>query len=716
MHTGSTKKIWHLAQYDREKAAALADTLGICTNTASLLCVRGIDTPEAAVHFLKKESCSFYNPFLLKDMDKAVERLTKAIRSGEHICVYGDYDVDGITATSLMCLYLSDKGLQCSHYIPKRNSEGYGMNLTAVENIAKSGVSLVVTVDTGVTAVEEIERGKELGLDFIVTDHHECKDIIPDTVVVNPCRRDCNYPYKHLAGVGVVFKVICAVEMSLCGKTDEIPVALLKELLEKYAQLVALGTVADVMPATDENRLIISIGLSMMQNSPAPWFSSILDYSGANGQKKDKKPISTATIGYTIAPRINAAGRIGDAEVAVNLFLTKSKAEADAYAVELCELNKKRQQMENDILQEAEAMLKDEPDMPFIVLASDNWHQGIIGIVASRISEKYCRPCILITFCDEKTLNGKGSGRSVHGVNIYEALESCKDILIKYGGHELAAGLTLDRKNLAEFKRRINEYTANAVKNSLTETTVEIDREPDTYEISLSAAKELRLLEPFGYGNPSPVFLISDAVITDIVSMGNDKHCRFILTKDGCSFQSVYFSVPLPELPFCAGDTVDAVFSMEVNNYNGSERLQLIIKDMRPGRMLQEAICSQEVLYGRITSHTPVTAEELDQAIPTRDDFKNVYLHIMRMEKSGIKKLDTRYTARHISALCGTDIGICKFRIILDIFKEKGLISFEDKGSFVLELTGTDAPAPGEKINLDDSQILCTLRELKRGV
>ena len=276
----SFKKNWQLKTYNADLAANIASSLGISTNTAALLCLRGVHDINSAVNFLKKESCALYNPFLMKDMDKAAKRLIQAIDKKEKICVYGDYDVDGITSTSLLCLYLNEKGIDCSHYIPKRNSEGYGMNLNAIESIAADGNTLVITVDTGVTAVEEIEKGKALGLDFIVTDHHECKDILPDTIVVNPCRSDCNYPYKSLAGVGVVFKLICAVEMALIDCYDEIPAKLQSELFKKYAQITALGTVADVMPATDENRLIISIGLAMMQNSPEYWCESILNYYG----------------------------------------------------------------------------------------------------------------------------------------------------------------------------------------------------------------------------------------------------------------------------------------------------------------------------------------------------------------------------------------------------------------------------------------------------
>lgn len=714
MYSDSAKKLWQLKSYDEDLARKISEELGICTNTAALLCLRGIDSTQSAKHFLRKETCSFYNPFLIKDMDEAADRLILAIRNNEKICIYGDYDVDGITSTSLLSLYLESKGICCTHYIPNRNSEGYGMNIPAIESIAKNGTSLIVTVDTGVTAVEEIDFGKSLGLDFVVTDHHECKEEIPSCIVVNPCRHDCTYPYKALAGVGVVFKLICAVEMALENKKDEVPADLLSRLFTEYAQIVALGTVADVMPATDENRLIISIGLSMMQKSPEPWCRSILDFYGFYGKKGQDKQISSSTIGYIIAPRINAAGRIGDVELAVNLFLTKSKAESDAYASELCELNRKRQIMENEIVEEAVAMIdSSESDDPFIILSSDNWHQGIIGIVASRLSERYSKPCILITFSNEDTLSGKGSGRSVPGISLYDALEYSSEHLVKFGGHELAAGLTVSRENLDGFKKKINEYARNNTFDKDECVPVEVDCEPSPAEINSTVAKELRLLEPFGYGNPSPLFMISNARISDITPLGNDKHCRFTLTKNGYSFQAVFFGMPASKLGFCNMDTVDVLYSMEINCYAGKENLQLIVKDIRANKALTEYISSQEELYNRIIENNVSDDVIDDSVIPTRDDFKAVYLHILRLLGREPKIFDYAYIARSLCAT-GYNIDVCKARLILDIFKEKELIELESLTERTVKLSRCDKLAPGMKVSLDGSQILISLREMKK--
>lgn len=714
MYSDSAKKLWQLKSYDEALARKISEELGICTNTAALLCLRGIDSTDAARRFLRKETCSFYNPFLIKDMDEAADRIILAINKGEKICVYGDYDVDGITSTSLLCLYLESKGVNCTHYIPDRNSEGYGMNIPAIELIANSGASLIVTVDTGVTAVDEVKFGKSLGIDFVVTDHHECKDELPDCIVVNPCRRDCEYPYKALAGVGVVFKLICAVEMALENKKDEVPAELLSRLFSEYAQIVALGTVADVMPATDENRLIISIGLSMMQKSPAPWCRSILDFYGFYGKKGSDKQISSSTIGYIIAPRINAAGRIGDVELAVKLFLTKSKAESDAYASELCELNRKRQVMENEIVEEAVEMINDsQNDEPFIVLSSDNWHQGIIGIVASRISERYSKPCILITFTNEDTLSGKGSGRSVPGISLYDALEYASEHLVKFGGHELAAGLTVSRDKLEKFKEKINEYAKSKSFDKDTALPVEVDCEPIPAEINSTSAKELRLLEPFGYGNPSPLFMMSNATITDITPLANDKHCRFNLTKNGYSFQAVYFGTPASKLGLCNTDKVDVLYLMEINCYAGKENLQLIVKDIRPSKTLVDYINRQEALYNEIASGNVQNSSVNDDVIPTRDDFKAVYLYVLRLLRQEPKTLDYAYIARGVCA-SGYYIDVCKTRLILDIFKEKELIELEALNGRTVKISRSDKLAPGVKVSLDGSQILISLREMKK--
>ncbi len=715
MYSDSTKKLWQLKSYDEALAREISEDLEICTNTAALLCLRGVDSTDAARRFLRKETCSFYNPFLIKDMDRAADRIILAIKNNEKICVYGDYDVDGITSTSLMRLYLESKGVGCTHYIPDRNSEGYGMNTPAIESIAKDGTSLIVTVDTGVTAVDEIEFGKKLGVDFVVTDHHECKDEIPNCIVVNPCRHDCEYPYKALAGVGVVFKLICAIEMALADKKDDVPTEILSRLFSEYAQIVALGTIADVMPATDENRLIISVGLSMMQKSPDPWCRSILDFYGFYGKKGGDKQISSSTIGYIIAPRINAAGRIGNVELAVKLFLTKSKAESDAYAAELCELNRKRQVMENEIVEEAVEMIESaKNDEPFIILSSDNWHQGIIGIVASRLSERYSKPCILITFCNEDTLSGKGSGRSVPGISLYDALEYASELLVKFGGHELAAGLTVSRDNLEKFKAKINEY---ARKNSFDKertVPVEVDCEPAPAEINSTCAKELRLLEPFGYGNPSPLFMISNASISDITPLANDKHCRFNLTKGGYTFQAVYFGTPASKLGFCSSDKVDVLYLMEINCYAGKENLQLIVKDIRANRTLTNYIESQESLYNEIISGNAKYELIDDSVIPTRDDFKAVYLYVLRLlRQEETKTLDYAYIARSVCA-SGYYIDVCKTRLILDIFKEKELINLEVSKGRTVTLSRSESLAPGVKVSLDGSQILTSLREMKK--
>ena len=440
---------------DAPEVLALETALGISSVTARLLCQRGYTSPESAKAFLFEEG-EFHSPFLIPDMDKAVERIERAIANREKVVIYGDYDVDGVTSVSVLTLYLKARGLMTKYYIPSRNGEGYGMNNAAIDKLHESGVSLMITVDTGVTAIDEVAYASSLGMDTVVTDHHECQALLPAAyAVVNPRRHDSAYPFKELAGVGVVFKLISACELTKAGSEEE-KRALMDALCERYIDLVAMGTVADVMPLVDENRLLVKKGLSMMNARPRMGLSALL--TAASGGERKASVITATTVSFTVAPRINAAGRIASAERAARLFLTESPAEAEKIALELCEINRARQAEENRIIEEAEAKIAAECDLEndrVIVLADDGWHHGVIGIVASRITERYGLPSILISFDGDI---GKGSGRSVKGINLVEALTDAEEHLIKFGGHELAAGLSVERSRIDAFRRHLNEY------------------------------------------------------------------------------------------------------------------------------------------------------------------------------------------------------------------------------------------------------------------
>ena len=499
MRTNFKERVWN-EQYvfgDTEKDAIIdkmAAELGQSRFFAVLLYNRGYRTAEDAMRFLHFEEENLHDPYLLCDMDKATDRIFKAIESKEKICVYGDYDVDGVTAVSTLYLYLTSLGADVCIKIPKREGEGYGVSRVALEKLADLGVQLIITVDTGITACDEVDYAKELGMEFVITDHHECREVLPNAcAVVNPHRRDCAYPFKELAGVGVVFKLVCALEIGRCrveGRAVEVG---LRDVCLKYIDLITLGTIADVMPIVDENRLIVSMGLKLMENSPRPGVRALIDAASAKktGEDSKKRKINSSFIGFGIAPRINAAGRISDATIAVRALLA-NEDDAPELAEELCEINRQRQIEENRIAEEAYEMIQDLADLdenPVIVLDSNEWQQGIIGIVASKITEKYGLPSILVSFdytshpapFDE----GRGSGRSIKGLNLVEALNYCEDLLIKHGGHELAAGLTIRRSALDDFRDRINEYARMHLNDEAFKITMDADCELDIKDINI---------------------------------------------------------------------------------------------------------------------------------------------------------------------------------------------------------------------------------------
>ena len=455
-----------LSLNDPSAVSEIADELKLSLPTAKLLYNRGCTTPEQARRFIGKEEEQLYDPFLMRDMDKAASRIADAVTSGERIVIYGDYDVDGVTSVSSLLLFLRSYDADVRYHIPCRMTEGYGVSSAVIKKLYDEGCDLIVTVDTGITAIDEIAYAKSLGIDVVITDHHECHETLPEAyAIVNPCRPDCEYPFKELAGVGVVFKLMCAVE-TLLNPDDALSVCV-RRIAREYCDLVALGTIADVMPVRDENRLIVSYGLSLIEQGTRPAITELINASGSESKYNTKKKITAAYIGFTLAPRINAAGRIKDASTAVELLISDDTETAQKYAKELCAINKLRQQKENSITEEAYAKIAAEHDFendPVIVLDDEKWHHGIIGIVSSRITEKYGLTSILVSFDGNDPESpspsdvGKGSGRSVKGINLVEALSYSSDLLEKYGGHELAAGLAVRRDNLAEFKKKINEF------------------------------------------------------------------------------------------------------------------------------------------------------------------------------------------------------------------------------------------------------------------
>ncbi len=736
IHTPGRARVWNILCEDSapETVQMLAHELTISPLTARLLVNRGYATPETAELFLGNDERVWHDPFLMADMEHAVERTLRAVREGEHIVIYGDYDVDGVTSVTSLYIYLKSLGAHVSNYIPNRIGEGYGMSVGAVDRLIADGVSLIITVDTGITANAEIAHAAAHGVDTVVTDHHECHGELPVcTAVVNPHRPDCPYPFKELAGVGVVFKFIAACEAvwSGCSAGEAFGT-----VARQFIDLVAIGTIADVMPLEDENRFIVSRGLAMLDHTERPGLCALLDAISGGGKtqsaaatatqpvKKPRRKVNSGLVGFGLAPRINAAGRIAHAMQAVDLLLAESMEEARGLAEALCDINTHRQVEENRIAEQAYAMIDEElsevarrgePSPKVIVLEDDGWMQGIVGIVSSRITEKYGLPSILISFDgaigDEPTDAdiGKGSGRSVKGLNLVEALDDSRDLLIRFGGHELAAGLTIHRDDIPAFRARINAYAAERLTDDLVGTVCyEADCEVAVSELTMEVAEELERLEPFGVGNPTPHFILRDAVLQKVIPLGGGKHVKLLLYKDGRLLTAIWFGMAAGRLPAVAGDTVDVLFQLNINDYQGVRSLQLIVQDLQPAETYQHARRYERERLEEVLTGAPVSVEE--NLVPTRDDIACVFTVLRNDARLGNATVTERTLIERIGhtphgAL--SPVNGIKLRLILHILGDMGVaeISEPDEGIFCFTVH-FDAP----KTSIEVSPLLQRLR------
>lgn len=560
------KKKWLLREFDKNRVVEMSKEFHISPLTAIILYNRGIHDDDAIRRFLSKDIDVMHDPYLLKDMEKAAERIRKARDNKEKVTIYGDYDVDGITSIAILYKYLTEMGIDTDYYVPDRMQEGYGVNKDALDKIHSNGSSLVITVDTGITAVEESEYAKEIGIDVIVTDHHECKERIPDVyAAIDPKRKDCPYPFKSLAGVGVVFKLIQALDENKS----------LSDLMDKYADLMCLGTVADISPLIDENRVIVTEGLKRFKTTSSVGLKALIDVS-TNG-----KAITTSTIGYTIAPRINASGRLGCASRSVELFLTDDAEKAKKLAESLCEENTLRQQTEQKMFKEAMEYLDANPEVKednVIVIPHADWHHGIVGIVSSKITEKFYKPSILFAIDGNEA---KGSGRSVNGFNLFGALENCSDLLEKFGGHELAAGLTIKAENIEKFRQKINSCSQKQINEAMLTPTIQLDAAIKVPYITLETVNDINKLQPFGVDNPTPSFAVRNIKIHKISVMSEGKHLRMTLLKDGKYLDSVGFGMGEYYQYLEEGDIIDVAFALDINDYKGFQNVQLILKDIK---------------------------------------------------------------------------------------------------------------------------------------
>lgn len=555
-------KQWKFYEENNEEIEKIASKFNISKLVAGIIANRNIGNSEDIRVFLNPTRQDFHDPFLFNDMEKAVNRIICAIEKNENVAIYGDYDVDGITSTTVLKKFLKERGLDTKTYIPNRLDEGYGLNRDAIDEIHKEECTLIITVDCGISGIEEIDYANSLGIETIVTDHHETSDIFPNAIaIIDAKRKDNTYPFRGLAGVGVVFKLIQAISIKL--NLEE------KEYL-KYLDLVCIGTISDIVPLVNENRVIAKLGLKLLNQTKNVGLKTLINSIGFN-------EINSTAVSFGIAPRINACGRMGHQEEALELFLTDNIRQAEEITEKLNKYNKKRQEKEKAIFNQAIAMIeKDEKDKNTLVLAAENWHHGVIGIVSSKITDMYFKPSILICLEGE---DGKGSGRSIPGFDLHNALTNCKNSLEKFGGHEMAVGLTIKKDKFEEFKK---EFEKVAIEENVSQIVpiINVDGIITLKDMNKQIAQELKLLEPFGDSNKTPLFVYKNLKIDSIRALTEGKHLKLTLKDTSYTINAIGFNLGHLVDEYRIGDKVDLVGTIEVNVFNGYENLQINIKDM----------------------------------------------------------------------------------------------------------------------------------------
>lgn len=560
-------KKWLYSKFEEDKVKKIATENNVSELLAKILIGREFESQDSIDDFLHPKIDKLYDPFLLNDMQIAVDAIIDSCNKNEKITIYGDYDVDGITSVSVLKKFFDDMGVCADYYLPSRLEEGYGLNNDALDKIAQKGTKLLITVDCGISAYDEVEYAKSLGMKVIVTDHHECPEKLPNALaVVDAKRPDSTYPFSSLAGVGVTFKLIQAISYKL--KFDR------KRYL-KYIDIVALGTIADIVPLIDENRIIVNFGLILMRQTRNIGLQALIKVSGYELGEN----LSSTAISFGIAPRINASGRMGKADLALELLLEENIDNAYKMAIELSETNKERQNVEKNIINQAIDMIEADKlyEKDIIVLYNEGWHHGVIGIVASKITELYYKPSILISV--ENGI-GKGSGRSIEGFDLHDALSKCTDLLLKFGGHEMAIGLSIEEENLESFSKKVEEIAKEKGTKDL-QPVVKIDAEITAENITYDTLKEIELLKPFGEANPSPVFVYKNIKVDGVRLLSNEKHLKLSL-KDGMNvFDAIAFNMGNQKYSIKIGDKIDVLHALEINNFNGNEKIQMNVKDIK---------------------------------------------------------------------------------------------------------------------------------------
>ena len=679
-------KVWSVAKVNKERAIAMANKLEIPPLLAMMLDIRGITKEEDVINFLQ-ENKDFSDPFLMKDMDKAVERITTAVENGEKICVYGDYDADGVTSTSLLYSYLRDSlGADVMFYIPTRTGEGYGMNRGAVDKIHSLGVTLIITVDNGISAREEIDYANSLGIDTVITDHHIPSGAIPKAVaVVNAHQKDDKSPFKDFSGVGVAFKLVMAIE----GEYADVD-----SLLENFSDIATLGTIGDIVPLVGENRTLVKNGLRHIQNS---------DRIGINAMKQEsgiaEKEINSSNVAFTLVPRINAGGRLGSSEKSVNLLLTEDEDEAVTIADKLGMDNRERQSIEKEILASIDEEVRRTPNIvndKILVFAGKGWHQGVVGIAASRIKDIYDKPTIIIGIDDDGV--ARGSGRSVEGFSLCDAVFACSEHLTHYGGHPMAVGISLEKEKINDFRKAINAYCKDI---KMPYNILHIDCKLNPNQLDLSILDSLSYIEPCGASNPSPIFGLYNMTVIATKEMGNGKHMRITLSRGQgqVPVYAVYFNHNFQSCSYRNGDIVDVAVSLDRNIYNGQENLSVIIKDIKYSQSNNEELIDSERIFDKFAKRYKLTKNEVMSILPTRNDFAYVY-RFLKQNKGFI------YGEYALVNALNYKISMGKLIVILYSMKELGLINWQ-QGLYqsIIEMKESG------KVNLEDSVFIKKLKE-----
>lgn len=670
------RKKWCVSSVNKDEANELALRLDIDPFVALLLISRGITTEQQALEFLN-DTPALNDPFELKDMDKAVERINLALDYGERIAIYGDYDADGVTATSLLYTYLGLLGADVTCYIPDRNLEGYGLNNAAIKQLHDDGVKLIVTVDNGVSAVKEAEYAYSLGLELVITDHHKPPEILPQAyAIVNPHRSDCKSRFKDLAGVGVAFKLACALSD---GEYEDV--------LDCYADLVAIGTIGDVVPLVGENRTIVSIGLEKINHA---------DNAGLAALKSiclNNKPVGAVSAAFSLVPRINAMGRISDAMTALRLLTCDNANEAEKLACQVNEANASRQQLEQIIINEVDKQIAENPSMLYdrvLVFDSDGWHAGVIGIAAARFVERYSKPCIVIA---REGDSAKGSARSIEGFSIFDAIYSCKDMLTHFGGHTLAAGFSLASGDIERFRKGVNNY-ARQVEMPFMKQNIDCKLRPEF--ISADILPIIDTLEPFGAGNPQPIFGLFSMQLNAITPIGGGKHLKLSLSRGNTSLTALKFSVTPDQFPYIVGDKLDLAVRLEKNEYMGQTSVSIYVKDIRLSGTDDEKYLKSLRLYEKVKRKDRLIRKEALFCLPDRKFAGDVFRLIR----------DRTVKTSDYDVFCyrlGVDVSLaCRVLVCLDAFEQLGLAQKNNDGYFV-----TDKK---EKVDLESAPILTYLK------